>query len=107
MPGVLSRRPRGGFNVLPADHHDQNSPLLCLPAELRNQKYRYTLLESDPISVATQTREPALLQVCRQIHTQSLKVYWDDNTFSVPIINCAASLCGALFETTGTHFQAN
>lgn len=72
--------------------------MLCLPAELKNQIYYYTAVELTSITLTAQIREPAILQVCRQVRSESLEMYYHENAFRVPIVDCDASLSGACFR---------
>lgn len=62
------------------------SRLTKLPAELRNQVYRYVVVSEEAINI---TRPPirahtALLQVCKQMRTEATKMFYSENTFRVP-----------------------
>ncbi|EME82994.1 uncharacterized protein MYCFIDRAFT_80567 [Pseudocercospora fijiensis CIRAD86] len=72
----------------------QDSPLLSLPPELRNQIYELILIsppESKPTITPTYL-PPALISVCHQIRTESLKLWLSSNTFSITILNCEVEL---------------
>lgn len=62
--------------------HEQ-SPLIELPAELRNNIYRKALLRDGEISVSSKESpdEPALLATCRQIRSEVLPIYYGENNF--------------------------
>ncbi|KAF1836651.1 hypothetical protein BDW02DRAFT_566743 [Decorospora gaudefroyi] len=82
-----------------AKDHDQitstnqlTSPLLRLPAELRNQIYSIALAPFRTTTIETYAREPfltttaaqkslALLQTCRQMHSEATLPYYSTNTF--------------------------
>jgi len=63
----------------------QESPLLALCAELRNTIWRFTLVDSEAVSVTNNTTpmEPGLLAVCRQIRNECRTIYYAENTFKV------------------------
>lgn len=60
-----------------------------MPAEVRNQIYRYTLVEvtdfedDDSWIVLDQSTamQPALLRCCRQIREEAFSIYWEENAF--------------------------
>ena len=59
------------------------SPLLELPAELRNNIYRYALVSDDPIYITPdglRTRK-ALLQTCEQIKNEATGIFYAENVF--------------------------
>ena len=79
-----------------------NSPLLALPAELRNQIYDLALIQAQPIrlsyndalrvghnrqpahaELATRMRQPPLTRACRQIRSEPLKTFYGNNMFTV------------------------
>ncbi|KAK5674557.1 hypothetical protein LTS10_012753 [Elasticomyces elasticus] len=60
----------------------QKSPLLNLAAELRNAIYSEVLIEPGEIKVREGTLPP-LVQTCRQVRADTLKVYYANNTFRV------------------------
>jgi len=67
------------------------SPLMKLPAELREHIYRYTIVSDSPIvtdphDTAT-IKQPNLLLTCRQIRSETLPIYYRENTFDIPINN--------------------
>lgn len=62
----------------------QESPLLDLPPELRNEIYRYTLHASDWLVVdGRMPEEPGLLSACRQIRTEASPIYYFENWFHI------------------------
>lgn len=66
----------------------QESPLLDLPPELRNEIYRYTLHASDWLVVdGNMPEEPGLLSACRQIRTEASPIYYFENWFHIWINN--------------------
>lgn len=73
-----------------SDQNLQNSPLLRLPAELRDSIYGYILghrrifLSGQHVrhrSLTAGSVQLSLLQICRQIHSEALPILWSTNTF--------------------------
>lgn len=67
---------------------NEDSPLLKLPAELRNAIYSLALeppVDDRPITIINRSRSPHpdLLGVCRQIREEALKVYYSESHFWV------------------------
>ncbi|KAK5164608.1 uncharacterized protein LTR77_009814 [Saxophila tyrrhenica] len=67
--------------------NQQMSPLLRLPAELRNAVYRFSLISDDPIQLKVNTiKTPkALLKTCTQIRNEATTLYWAENIFSIDL----------------------
>ena len=67
------------------------SPLLALPLELRECIYRFALLKPNFVHYQFHAGQlelravPPLLQVCRQIRTETLPMYFGNNTFSFAV----------------------
>lgn len=63
------------------------SPLLQLPAELRNQIYHHALVAGQRIDVTgvTSPKEPGLLATCKQIRSEAQSTYYTDNVFHVVV----------------------
>jgi hypothetical protein len=68
-------------------------PLLNMPPELRNDIYRYALLGPEFI-VSNSFAEPSLLRTCKQIRTESLKLFYLETSFKFDIVdwNCRSLL---------------
>ncbi|KAK5744422.1 hypothetical protein LTR17_002132 [Elasticomyces elasticus] len=66
--------------------------LPTIAPELRNKIYELVLLEEDIICVDKKLRVPALLQVCRQIRTDTLAMWYERNTFCFTIMHCNPGL---------------
>lgn len=67
-----------------------SSRLLALPAELRNQIYRYVLvLEPGNRVTLTPTRpnQPPLLCTSRQLRHEAIGIYFSENHFSISVVN--------------------
>ncbi|KAI5359864.1 hypothetical protein Slin15195_G117250 [Septoria linicola] len=64
---------------------------LSLPAELRNDIYRYAILSDDKIKIATNMaqppQEPAMLRVNRQTRHEALGIYYQENHFRFDMHN--------------------
>jgi hypothetical protein len=65
--------------------------LLELPVELRDRIYRYSLLKKEKIDITTQFEQPALLQSCRQIRSETIEMWYKKNDFFMTITDCDAS----------------
>ncbi|KAF7192426.1 hypothetical protein HII31_05940 [Pseudocercospora fuligena] len=81
----------------------QDSPLLSLPPELRNQIYDLILISplgSKPTITGTFS-PPPLLSVCSQIRSEALKLWLSANVFSITILDCDVSLAKK-FQNTFT-----
>jgi hypothetical protein len=65
--------------------------LLELPAELRDRIYRYSLPTKEKIDITTRFELPALLQSCRQIRSETIKMWYKKNKFLITITDCDAS----------------
>ena len=60
--------------------------LLELPAELRNQIYRYAVVEQDWVHLNDHnSSEAAVLQTCRQIRSEAGPIYYGENVFAVTL----------------------
>jgi len=71
-----------------APKQQSTSPLLKLPAELRDAIYTLALVDDEPIYISLpeparplSLREPALLAVNRQIRNETLPIYYGTNIF--------------------------
>ncbi|KAK4549718.1 hypothetical protein LTR36_005019 [Oleoguttula mirabilis] len=69
-------------------------PLLELPAELRNEIYRCTLVEAGgDIRIKKESfHEPALLYASKQVRSEALPVFYGKNTFDLFIVNFDSSV---------------
>lgn len=85
-PGSRRRR---APSKRPAKH---GSPLLNLPAELRNSIYRLVLLEQNPITVTRTLQTPGLTQTCQQIRRETIKPWIMENEFRFDILHCDTTL---------------
>ncbi|KAK5111956.1 hypothetical protein LTR85_011703 [Meristemomyces frigidus] len=73
---------------MPALSFVPQSPLLALPAELRNRIYEFALLEQETVHVDDNLRRPALLDTCRQIRSEALRLWYTENAFLFTIHDC-------------------
>jgi hypothetical protein len=68
----------------------QTSPLLKLPAELRNEIYQLVLVEPYPHVVtitATGIEEPSILHTCKEVRGEAIQVYYGQNQFEHTVLN--------------------
>ncbi|PPJ51503.1 hypothetical protein CBER1_07969 [Cercospora berteroae] len=69
----------------------ENSLLGKLPAELRNNIYKFVLEAEKPLVICSQSRnlntatQPSLTRVCRQIRSETLEIFYHSNTFIAEI----------------------
>ncbi|KAK0255325.1 hypothetical protein B0A54_03193 [Friedmanniomyces endolithicus] len=70
------------------------SPFLRIPGELRNEIYRYALLEDDTIKINKHTKpaQPGMLQTNRQLRKEAGDIYYHENTFLFGISHFEASI---------------
>lgn len=84
---------KGKSNALPpvkqSTFKKQASRLLGLPAELRNNIYRYALISKSRIALTDAAGgfrdPPALLRVCRQISEEAESIFWAENSFCLSL----------------------
>ncbi|KXT16217.1 hypothetical protein AC579_6964 [Pseudocercospora musae] len=81
----------------------QESPLLSLPPELRNQIYDLILVypPGTKPTITPTFSPPPLLSVCSQIRCEALKLWLSANTFSITIFDCDVGLAKR-FQNTFT-----
>lgn len=65
----------------------ESSPLLTLPPELRNSIYRMVIVFPQSIRFGTSEGKPALLATCKQIHNESVQIFWAENTFEATYLD--------------------
>ncbi|KAK3714224.1 hypothetical protein LTR37_008026 [Vermiconidia calcicola] len=71
----------------------QQSPLLKLPAELRDLIHAYTLVVDDIVAItASGIREPPLLLACRQIRQEAGKLFYGENEFLFCMLDCDSDI---------------
>lgn len=64
------------------------STFLDLPAELREQIYRFTLTPYEYIIITASLKEPSLLSVNRQIRREARDLWYHNNNFVAKILDC-------------------
>lgn len=76
------------------------SLLLELPGELRNRIYRYALVAQERIELLTSEnkKQPALLGVSRQVRRETIKIYYDENSFGYNVVDLAGAPGEPFFE---------
>lgn len=65
------------------EHCAISSPLLSLPAELRERIYSLTLADITGTSISTHPREPALLTVSKTIRCEALPLFYSNLTLLI------------------------
>ncbi|EME38594.1 hypothetical protein DOTSEDRAFT_181859 [Dothistroma septosporum NZE10] len=72
-----------------AQLRQQKSPLLTMPGELRNEIYRHVLLDTGRTSAvqydSTGFTRPALLNACKMIRFEALKMFYLENKFETTV----------------------
>ncbi|KAK5737774.1 hypothetical protein LTR17_006422 [Elasticomyces elasticus] len=66
----------------------QECKLFALPAELRNSIYEEVLQQGADVSIDADTRIPALLQVSKQVRSETQAMWYEGNTFLFIITDC-------------------
>lgn len=62
--------------------------LLSLPAEIRNEIWKFTVIDPKPLSILKEKpKQPAITQTCRQIRAESIRYFYRGNSFTCTIIN--------------------
>ena len=75
-----------------------------LPGELKNRIYFYSLVRPDNIEITAQnwpTHQPALLKTCKQIRSEALSIFYNENTISANIDDWSPAVknaCHALWD---------
>jgi hypothetical protein len=76
------------------DTAEESSPLLRLPAELRNDIYRLVVVSPNAIRVGvTGFSEPPILSVSKQIRRETSVILYAENNFDVDIYNYDITSC--------------
>ena len=72
---------------MPPSKRSTSSPLLNLPAELRNTVYRLALTTDDAITINRDTfsQRIALLQTCRTIRDEATSIFYAESIFHLPL----------------------
>lgn len=63
-----------------------------LPPELRNQIYHHILIKAEPIDVTADFKQPALINTCRQIRSETIEMWYRGNRFRTDVVDCDGSL---------------
>jgi hypothetical protein len=66
----------------------QDSPLLKLPAEIRNEIWRWTVVVPNQLAIyGDNPKQPAITRTCRQIRQESIGYFYRKNSFTCTIRN--------------------
>lgn len=69
-----------------ADGGAAESRLLRLPAELRNEIYRYTVIDDSAIIIDVHGfREPHLFMACKEVRKEAAPIFYAENKFQIDI----------------------
>ncbi|KAK4895243.1 hypothetical protein LTR27_006586 [Elasticomyces elasticus] len=74
------------------EEQTQECKLFALPAELRNSIYEEVLQQGTDVAIDADTRIPALLQVSKQVRSETLAMWYKGNTFRFFITDCDGAL---------------
>jgi len=80
--------PASGIRKQQSLHVQQQTPLLSIPAEVRNKIYQLSLVNEDvvlDVKILSTPTEPALLATCRQIRHEASSIFYGENTFHTDI----------------------
>jgi hypothetical protein len=67
---------------------EEKSPLLALPAEIRNEIWKWSMRMDHPLSIVGDTpKQPPLTKTCRQIRAESIRFFYKENSFSCTIFD--------------------
>ncbi|KAK4900542.1 hypothetical protein LTR27_002258 [Elasticomyces elasticus] len=104
--GRASKRSKAGHTTYRSEFVFKHQPtvgglLLTLPAELRNAIYELVLPQDTVIEVDHNTKAPPLLQVCREVRSETVAMWYLGNTFRHIMKHCN----GELFERWVMHCE--
>ena len=82
----------------------QDSPLLDLPAEIRNTIYMLVVVEEEPVQ-GTKGKLPltALLRTCQQIRAEAAQIYFTNNSFTITITTAELEKVYASLDAIGPN----
>ena len=81
-------RKRPGSSRPPTPATKSSSPFMDLPGELKNRIYSYSLVRPNNIEITAAnwpTHQPALLKTCKQIRTEALSIFYNENDITANI----------------------
>lgn len=91
--------------------HMDSSPLLRLPAELRNRIYELVLVSPEPATIAGRknyfSSSPQILRTCRQINNEATAILYSDNVAICRVDDISASLDHGRFFMDGIYDDYN
>jgi hypothetical protein len=71
----------------PADMN-ADCPLLRLPAEIRNEIWLLSVISPDQLVISNENpKQPPITRTCRQIRTESIRYFYNKNSFTCTISN--------------------
>ncbi|KAF2163752.1 hypothetical protein M409DRAFT_25936 [Zasmidium cellare ATCC 36951] len=73
-----------------------------LPPELRNDIYELVLIDGEVV-VHESLKQPGLLQTCRQIRSETIKVWYYRPSFKSVVVDCDARLLGKWTRHTAKY----
>jgi hypothetical protein len=71
---------------------------MVLPPEIRTMIWDFTLTSPTPILVTDQLKQPALVQVNRQIRSETRKLALLNNNYRIDVVACDARLFAKFFQ---------
>ena len=74
------------------------SRLLDLPPEIRTMIWEFALISPTHVKVTDQLKQPALIQLNRQIRSETRKLAFLNNNYRIDIVACDARLFAKFFQ---------
>jgi hypothetical protein len=66
----------------------QDSPLLSLPPEIRNEIWKFAVLTTEQLNIlGSNPKQPPITRTCRQIRAESIRYFYRDNSFACTIMD--------------------